>query len=343
MIHVFGPCSAESREQVLETAREIAIHFPNAIFRAGIWKPRTRPNHFEGVGKEGLEWLKDVRDETGLKIATEVANARHVEDCREYNFDVLWLGARTTVNPFYVQEIAVALKGFKGRVFVKNPVVPDLNLWIGAIERIEQAGIESVAAVHRGFHHFDTKPYRNKPQWEIPIGLMAKRPDIPVICDISHICGLPDLFKTVAQKALDLSMAGLHIETHLNPLNALSDAQQQITPQQLVDLLNELEVRRSSVDNPDFRMRLETLRNEIDNIDENLLRDLNKRMETVRSIGELKKDNGVTILQMSRWKNIVERYMSEGKTLGLSEHFLRDLLNAMHDEAMRKQNEVMNE
>jgi len=341
-ILVLGPCSAESRDQVLEVAKHVARWYPKAIFRAGIWKPRTRPNNFEGIGEIGLDWLSEVRQTTGLRIATEVANTKHVELCLNKGIDVLWLGARTTVNPFYVQEIAEALKGFEGTVMVKNPVVPDINLWLGAIERIEQVGISDVIAIHRGFHHYDSKPYRNLPQWEIPIELMSKREDIPIVCDISHISGNPSLFESLAQKAMDLEMAGLHIEVHSNPKNALSDAEQQITPSELDVLLSSIEKRNPFTDNIDFITKLEKLRSEIDDIDSNLLKNFHRRMLLVRNIGEIKKQNKVTILQVTRWKKIVSRYMDEGKALGLSKSFLEGLLNGLHDEGMRNQNDVMN-
>jgi chorismate mutase len=341
-LYIFGPCSAESRDQVVSVAKEIAKFHPKSIFRAGIWKPRTRPNNFEGVGEIGLSWLSEVQSETGMKVATEVANANHVELCLKAGIDALWLGARTTVNPFYVQEIAEALKGVNMPIFVKNPVAPDLNLWIGAIERLEKLGISQVAAIHRGFQNYDSKPYRNHPQWEIPIELMAKRPDVPIICDISHICGNPELFPTVAQKALDLNMAGLHIEVHPNPKAALSDAQQQITASDLRTLLSGLERRQVSIEDPDYQSLLDALRSQIDEVDEELIQNLFRRMEVIKKIGALKKENQITILQVNRWQKIVEHFMSEGKILGLGEDFLKGILNSIHLESMRNQNEIMN-
>lgn len=340
--YIFGPCSAESRDQVLNIAREIAAAYPMAIFRSGIWKPRTRPNNFEGVGAPGLAWLKEVQAETGLKVATEVANAGHVELCLKAGIDVLWIGARTTVNPFYVQEIAESLRGVNIPVFVKNPVAPDLNLWIGAIERLEKSGINQVAAIHRGFQNYDSKPYRNHPQWEIPIEFMARRPDVPLICDISHICGDPALFPSVAQLALDMNMTGLHIEVHPDPRKALSDAQQQITAAELHVLLTGLEHRQPSTDDIGYQEVLENLRSKIDIVDDSIIQKLYERMEIIKKIGLLKKENQITILQVNRWKKIVEHFMTEGKLLGLSDEFLKGILNSIHLESMRNQHDVMN-
>ena len=327
---------------MLTTARSISSAYPNAIFRAGLWKPRTRPNQFEGVGAGGLEWLAEVKKETGLRVATEVANAGHVQHCLDAGLDIFWIGARTTVNPFYVQEIAVALKDSHAKVFIKNPVSPDLNLWLGAIERIEQSGLTGIIAIHRGFQSYNSSPYRNKPQWEIPIELMSRRPDIPIICDISHICGDPMLFRQTAQKALDLNMAGLHVEVHPDPKSALSDSRQQITVEQLTELIDSLEFRRKSSDDATYLEMLRKLRREIDFADEELISALHRRVDLVRRIAVLKKENQVTILQVERWKEIIEHYLSDGKTAGLEESFLREVLNAIHDESMRVQNEIMN-
>jgi len=342
LIYIFGPCSAESEDQVLMTANEVVKKYPNAIFRSGIWKPRTRPNNFEGIGEKGLPWLQKVKKETGLRVATEVANTHHVELCLKAGIDVLWLGARTTVNPFYVQEIAEALKGVDISVYVKNPISPDLNLWIGAIERIEQAGITNVVAIHRGFQNYDSKPFRNLPQWEIPIELMAKRPDIPIICDISHICGNPKLFAGIAQKALDLNMAGLHVEVHPNPESALSDAKQQITPNELFELIEQLKFRKDNIDDPGYQAILELLRREIDDVDAGIVKLLFNRMEIIKKIGALKKENQITILQVNRWKEVVDHYITEGKAMGLSESFIKEILNSIHDESMLNQHDILN-
>lgn len=343
MTYIFGPCSAESREQVLSTAKNISSSFPKAIFRAGIWKPRTRPNNFEGIGEIGLSWLKEVQSEYGLRVATEVANTKHVELCLKAGIDILWIGARTTVNPFYVQEIAEALKGCDIPVYVKNPVSPDLSLWLGAIERLENVGIKEIVAIHRGFQVYDPGPYRNAPQWDLPIELMAVRPEIPIICDISHIGGNPSLFQAIAQKALDLNMAGLHIEVHPDPPAALSDAKQQITPEDLISLVKSLHFRRENLNDPDYLNVLQKLRNEVDEADDALIRAFVKRMQIIKRIGILKKENDVTILQVERWKNIVDHYLFEGQKLGLSEGFLKGILSFMHDESMRNQHDIMNQ
>ena len=339
---IFGPCSAETEDQVMHVAREVAEHYPKAIFRSGIWKPRTRPNNFEGIGEKGLDWLVRVQRETGLKTATEVANANHVEHVLKAGIDMVWIGARTTVNPFYVQEIADALRGVNIPVFVKNPVSPDLSLWLGAIERLEQSGIEEIAAIHRGFQNYQSHPYRNHPQWEIPIELMSLRPDIEIICDISHIGGNPALFSSIAQKAMDLNMAGLHVEVHPNPAQALSDAKQQITFEELTELLNGIEFRQMSTNDPDYHAVLEKLRQEIDEVDQHLINQFAQRMEVIRKIGMLKKENQITILQVNRWKKIMDHYLEAGRSLGLSEDFLKDLLNSIHDESMRNQHDIMN-
>lgn len=341
--YIFGPCSAESEEQTLETARQIAERFPKALYRAGIWKPRTRPNNFEGAGVKGLEWLQMVKKETGLKAATEVADAAHVEVCLKNGIDILWIGARTAVNPFSVQAIADALKGVDIPVIVKNPMVADLQLWIGALERIYQAGIDKLAAIHRGFHFYNSAPYRNMPQWEIAIELMSHFPDLPVICDVSHISGTPELIPSVAQKALDLNMQGLMVETHINPSVALSDAKQQVTPAQLEKIINELIFREPTADNEEFLNKMEILREEIDLIDSEILRQFAERMGLAREIGRYKKENNVTIFQRERWEYILNRCLNEGRPLGLSDSFLKGIYMQIHDESIRNQTEVMNE
>ena len=341
-MYVLGPCSAESREQVVETAVSIANHFPKSIFRAGIWKPRTRPGNFEGIGELGLSWLREAGDKSGLKVATEVANTRHVELALKNDIDVLWVGARTTVNPFYVQEIAEALKGMDIPIMVKNPLAPDFSLWLGAVERFEKVGTSQVIAIHRGFHHYDSKPYRNLPQWEIPIQLMAERPDLPILCDISHIGGDRALLAGIAQKAMDLNMNGLHIEVHPDPAEALSDSRQQITTDQLLDLISGIEWREATTDNQEFHQSLRHLRSEVDSIDQDVLKAFFRRMESISRIGALKKKNKVTVLQVKRWKKIEDHYLTEGKALGLSEEFLTKLLHIIHDESMRIQHDIMN-
>lgn len=339
---VSGPCGAETEEQLLDTARQIAKLNKVSIFRAGVWKPRTRPNSFEGVGSIGLQWLSKVKNETGLLTAVEVANAQHVEEALKNEVDILWIGARTTVNPFSVQEIADALRGTDIPVMIKNPVNPDIQLWIGALERINQAGITKLIAIHRGFYSFGKSIYRNTPQWEIPIQLKTIFPHLPVFCDPSHICGARDLLKGVAQKALDLDMDGLMIECHNDPDNALSDAKQQIKPHDLGELLAQLVCRKSSTNNTEFENQLDELRNRIDKIDEEILIALSKRMDIVEKIGEYKRDNNVTILQIERWKNIIKSRNFYAGTLGLDEDFIKKFIELIHTESIRKQTQVMN-
>lgn len=340
--YIFGPCSAETEDQTLETARQIAAFYPDSLFRAGIWKPRTRPNNFEGAGVQGLEWLKAVKQETGLKVSTEVADATHVEACLKAGVDVLWVGARTTVNPFSVQAIADALRGVDIPVFVKNPIVPDIQLWMGALERINQAGIKKLAAIHRGFHFHKSEPYRNLPRWEMPLEMMGEYPNLPMICDVSHISGNPQLIPSVAQKAMDLNMQGLMVETHINPSEALSDARQQITPYHLKELISGLILRTPTADNPEFDNIMEALRKKIDEIDHQVLAQFSERMNLVREIGMYKRANNVTIFQPSRWDAIIKRSLEEAPTLELSKEFVKGLLMQIHDESIRQQTEVMN-
>lgn len=339
---ISGPCSAETESQVLTTAKAIAAIDTNIIYRAGIWKPRTRPNAFEGMGNKALTWLKRVKEETGMLVATEVAKAQHVEACLKAGIDILWIGARTTVNPFSVQEIADALKGTNIPILVKNPVTPDLQLWIGALERINAAGITKLAAIHRGFHTGVASGFRNDPKWELAIELRTLLPDLPIICDPSHICGNTELIPYIAQKALDLDMHGLMIETHCIPQMALSDAKQQLKPEQLSDLLNRLVIRRADSDNLAFQTKLEQLRASINKTDEELLHLLMNRMITAEKIGAYKKENNVTILQTNRWESLLNDRLNTAQMMGLSEEFVRSLYVLIHDESIRKQNEVMN-
>jgi chorismate mutase len=327
---------------MLDTALQISAAFPKSIFRAGIWKPRTRPNTFEGIGDIGLEWMREVREQTGLWTATEVANADHVEKCLKAGIDVLWIGARTTVNPFSVQEIADALKGVDIPVFVKNPINPDAQLWAGGLERVNNAGIKKLAAIHRGFHSFDHGPFRNSPKWELAIELKTACPQLPVICDPSHISGTPELISYISQKAMDLEMDGLMIETHRDPKSALSDARQQVKPSQLKEIIDELNIRSSVIDNPDFRNKLEELRSIIRTLDNDLLELLAKRMAISEQIGEYKKENHVTILQVAHWKNLFEESLRTGHVLGLPEGFIKGMYELIHDESIRRQTEVMN-
>jgi chorismate mutase len=340
---IAGPCGAENEKQVLETAEGISKLGRANIFRAGIWKPRTRPGTFEGAGIPGLSWLQEVKNRTGLLTTVEVASTEHVEAALKNKVDILWIGARTTVNPFMVQEIAEALTGIDIPVMVKNPVTPDLLLWIGALERINKAGIKKLVAIHRGFHTYEKSNYRNAPKWELPIELKRMFPNLPVICDISHISGRPDLLRIVAQKALDLDFAGLMIETHINPKEALSDAEQQITPETLSELLNSLVIRKSTSTNKDFISRLEQLRSVIDELDEEIIHSIAKRMEISEKIGECKRDNNVAILQVSRWEEVISRLIRLGEKKGLSKEFMKQLLQLVHIESIRKQSETMNE
>jgi chorismate mutase len=335
--YFFGPCSAESPEQLYKTAAGIAANFQEVIFRAGVWKPRTRPNTFEGIGVEALEWLQEIKRQFKFQLTTEVANAEHVEACLKAGIDILWIGARTTVNPFSVQEIADAIKGVDIPVFVKNPINPDFSLWMGALERINKAGIKKLGAIHRGFHMTDNGPYRNAPNWDLAIHLKASLPDMPMICDVSHISGKPQLIPHVAQKAIDLDMDGLMVETHIHPEKALSDREQQLTPAQLKTLIEQLTPKNKSSADEEFKGKLELLREEIDKIDDDLLERIATRMELAKQIGEYKKNNKVTVLQVNRWQEILNRSLKSGNALGLSEKFVRGLLNAIHDESIRQQ------
>ncbi|GAB4322791.1 MAG: bifunctional 3-deoxy-7-phosphoheptulonate synthase/chorismate mutase type II [Bacteroidales bacterium] len=336
---ISGPCSAESEEQTLETARRISTTGKVSVFRAGVWKPRTRPGMFEGRGEKALQWLQKVKELTGLKVTVEVANPEHIELALKYGIDILWIGARTVVNPFSMQEVAHALRGVDIPVMVKNPVNPDLNLWLGALERLREAGITRMAAIHRGFWFFERSPYRNAPMWEIPIELKRQCPDLPMICDPSHICGTPSLLLPVAQKALDLEMDGLMIESHSNPKEALTDARQQITPEELNELINSL-IIRDSMASKNFRNRLEKLRSEVDKIDGELLQILARRMELIDELGKYKRDHNITILQLKRWSNIVEERLKMGVASGLDRDFLLRILEIVHTESIRRQSEI---
>jgi len=337
-----GPCSAETEEQVLKTAHELK-EIGVKIFRAGIWKPRTRPNAFEGVGKKGLPWLKKVKEETGLLTTTEVANVTHVFEALKYGVDILWLGARTTANPFAVQEIADALNGVDIPVMIKNPINPDVELWIGALERINNAGIKKLAAIHRGFSAYSKSLYRNTPQWQIPIELKRRIPKLPLICDPSHICGSRELLFEVAQKSMDLNFDGLIIESHINPDKALSDASQQITPTALKKLVGNLILRKSDIENTMVLTNLEEMRQEIDKYDDSLMEILEKRMTVSRRIGEYKKKNNITILQSGRWDELLKKRIDDAIKKGLSEDFIIRLFRAIHQESINHQTKVMNE
>lgn len=336
-IVIAGPCSAESEEQVMETAKQLKSQDVQ-IFRAGIWKPRTRPNAFEGVGVEGLEWLRKVKRELGMYVGTEVANAQHVYDALKYDIDVLWIGARTTVNPFAVQEIADALKGVDIPVMVKNPVNPDVDLWIGAIERINQAGVKRIAAIHRGFGVYGKTLYRNDPQWHLPIELRRKVRDMPLFCDPSHIGGKRELIAPISQQALDLNFDGLMIESHISPDKALSDASQQVTPETLDYILSKLVLRDSKASTED----LNDLRKQIDKLDDHILETLSERMRVASQIGQYKKDHNMTILQTGRFDEILTKRAAQAKEFGLTEGFVKDVLSSIHEESVLHQNRTMN-
>lgn len=337
---IAGPCSAESPSQLIQTAKGIAINYPKAIFRAGVWKPRTRPGSFEGKGEEALVWLNDMKAQTGLRFAVEVATPLHVELALKHNVDLMWIGARTVVNPFSVQELAEALKGVVHvPVLIKNPIHPDVNLWIGAIERIMNAGINDVAAVHRGFHQYGHSQFRNDPAWEIPIQLKTQMPELPLFCDPSHIAGNRTLLTFIAQRAMDLDMDGLMIETHCTPDLALSDAKQQITPETLHQLLTGLRIGQSESDTEDTGDELQLLRNSIDSIDDELVQLFAKRIDFSKKIGKYKQENNVTILQIRRWKKTLKTQIKNGSALGLNEEFVKAIYQLIHDESISVQSQ----
>lgn len=340
---ISGPCSAETEDQLLATAHLLAKTGKVSVLRAGIWKPRTRPGEFEGIGSIGLTWLKRAKEETGLPTAVEVANAKHVEEALAAGVDILWVGARSTVNPFTVQEIADALKGVDVPVLVKNPVNPDIQLWIGALERINNAGITKLGAIHRGFSSFEKTAFRNEPMWELAIQLKTLAPELPIINDPSHICGNRELIQYVAQKALDLDMQGLMIESHLDPSVAWTDAKQQVTPAALSELMNILTLRKPEIKDKDFTDKLADLRENIDKLDDQILQKLAERMQVVQKIGEYKRDNGVTILQVNRWDQIMNKRSSFASALKLDLNFTGKLLELIHSESIRKQTEIMND
>lgn len=340
---ISGPCSAETEEQVLESARELKKLNKVNIFRAGIWKPRTRPNSFEGVGAAGLQWLRLVKQETGMLTATEVANEKHVYEALKYGVDMLWIGARTSVNPFTVQEIADALKGVDVMVFVKNPINPDIELWIGAIERIANAGIKRLGAIHRGFSSYEKTTYRNQPNWQLPIEMRRRIPDLPIICDPSHIGGARQYLYEISQKAMDLNFDGLMIESHPDPSVALSDAAQQVTPHELNELLSRLIMRNPSTTDQKLLDVLGELRQQIDLFDDHLIDLVERRMKVSEKIGHYKKENNITILQTSRWDEIVKRAILRGRAKGLSDELIDSLFKAIHQESINRQMSIMND
>lgn len=339
---IAGPCSAETEEQVMETARQLAHLKEVCVFRAGIWKPRTRPNSFEGIGSEGLKWLRQVKQETGLMVGTEVANEKHVYEALKYGIDMLWIGARTSVNPFTVQEISDALNGVDVMVLVKNPINPDLELWIGAIERIARAGITRLGAIHRGFSAFEKTVYRNQPNWQLPIELRRRIPDLPIICDPSHISGAREYLYEISQKAMDLNFDGLMIESHIDPDKALSDSAQQLTPNDLRELLSRLILRSPVPADPRLLDMLGELRQQINVYDDALIEILEKRMKVAETIGRYKKENNITILQPTRWDEIIRKVMISGRSKGLSKELIDTVFKAIHQESINHQMKVMN-
>jgi chorismate mutase len=338
---IAGPCSAETEEQVIQTAQRLKNTGKIDVLRAGIWKPRTRPGAFEGIGTKGLPWLQKAKELTGLPIAVEVAKASHVELCLEFGIDIMWIGARTTVNPFAVQEVADALKGTNTPVLLKNPINPDLALWIGGMERLQNAGLTQLAAIHRGFSNAGEKIYRNRPQWQIAIDFKTAMPDIPMINDPSHICGRRDLLFKVAQKAMDLNFDGLIIESHITPDEAWSDAAQQITPEVYGQLISDLVIRQVDPEKQIEKSKLDRLRKDIDMIDEEIMGMLASRMKVAREIGEYKKQNNMTILQTGRWQEILGKFIDRGTSNGLSEEFIAKVIKAIHDESIEQQEKVM--
>ncbi len=336
-----GPCSVESEQQLLQTASELATLGKVDVLRAGIWKPRTSPGGFEGIGTKGLSWLLKAKQLTGLKTAVEVATPKHVEDALSFDVDVLWIGARTTVNPFSVQQIADALKGSNVPVLIKNPVNPDAKLWSGAVERIKNAGVESVGLIHRGFSSYGNTEFRNAPMWQLPIEMKRLYPDLAMICDPSHICGNRAGLLNVAQKSIDLDFDGLMIESHFDPASALTDKEQQLTPAALESLLSNLIQKRSGSDEQAYVTRLENLREQINHLDEELLSLIANRMKVAKEIGLVKKQNAVTVLQASRYNEILEKAYHKGKSLGLSEEFIRSYMEDIHIESIRLQNELL--
>jgi chorismate mutase len=339
---ISGPCSAETEEQVIQTATRLANTGKIDMLRAGIWKPRTKPGMFEGIGVRGLPWLLQAKKITGLPTTVEVATAKHVEDALNFDVDVLWIGARTTVNPFSVQECADALRGVNIPVLIKNPINPDLELWGGGIERLLKVGLKKVGMIHRGFSSYGNTEYRNAPMWHLPIEMKRRFPEMMMICDPSHICGRRDILLDVAQEAIDLDFDGLMLESHIDPDNAWSDAKQQVTPERLAELLSSIKWRHETTDKKEFITALEKLREQINQIDDELMLLIGQRMKIADKIGEYKRENSITILQTNRWNEILERAFKKGERLGLSKEFITKYFDAVHMESINHQNKVMN-
>ena len=340
---ISGPCSAETEEQLVNTALELSHENKVDILRAGIWKPRTKPGMFEGIGVKGLPWLASAKKMTGMPVTVEVATARHVESALQFDVDLLWIGARTTVNPFSVQEICDALRGTDIPVLIKNPINPDLELWCGGIERLQKAGLKNVGMIHRGFSNYGNTQYRNAPMWQLPIEMKRRFPEMLLICDPSHICGNRTGLHIIAQKSIDLDFGGLMIETHLTPDEAWSDAKQQITPKELSGLLNNLIWRSETSQQQEFLTALATLREQINQVDDELLALISQRMKIAENIGTYKKENNITILQTQRWNEILETAINKGSFLGLSKDFITKYLDAIHLESISHQNKIMND
>lgn len=338
---IAGPCSAETEEQVLKIAHQLKDS-DATVFRAGIWKPRTRPGNFEGVGALGLKWLQRAKEETGLLTTTEVANPHHVELALEHDIDILWIGARTTVSPFIVQDIADALKGTDKPVLIKNPVNPDLALWLGAVERFYKADVKNLGVIHRGFSTYEKTRYRNNPEWQIAVDLQNRFPDLPLILDPSHIAGRRDIIFDLCQTALDLNYDGLMVETHHNPDKAWSDAAQQITPDTLIKYTEDLRIRKVNDDAAEFKNKINTLRTQIDVVDHQLIEMLGKRMGIADAIGELKKEHNVAVLQNKRWNEILGKMILQGEEKNLSEEFILRVFKAIHQESINHQEKIIN-
>jgi len=340
---ISGPCSAETEDQVVETVQRLAATGKVDMIRAGIWKPRTRPGSFEGIGVKGLPWLLRAKKLTGLPTMVEVATGKQVEDAISFEVDVLWIGARTTVNPFSVQELADALRGTDVPVLIKNPINPDLELWTGAVERVAKSGVKQIGLIHRGFSSYGNTEYRNAPMWHLAIEMKRRYPELLFINDPSHICGRCDILHDVAQKAIDLDYDGLMIESHIDPEHAWSDAKQQLTPEKLADLLDSIIWRREDVNSEEYHAALEKLRQQINHLDDELMQILGQRMKISEKIGAYKKNNNITILQTNRWNEILQRAVQKGESLGLSKEFITKYFDAMHMESINHQNKIMNE
>ena len=338
---ISGPCSLESEEQAMATARELVKDKRVFVYRGGVWKPRTRPGSFEGMGSIALEWLNTVKKETGLMVGTEVASATHVEECLNAGIDVMWIGARSTASPFVVQEIADVLKGTDQVVMVKNPVNPDVQLWVGALERLNQAGLKNLVAIHRGFTPFGETKYRNYPSWKTVIELRQLLPDLPIICDPSHIAGKREFLFEISQKAFDMGMDGLMLESHIDPSCALSDKDQQVTPAELAKILDKLVIKYTSSNNPQFENMLDTLRSRIDGIDHEIIEILSSRNEIVKQIANYKKENKVTALQINRWSQIMEDRLNLAHKLNMDETFVKIIFQLIHEDSVRQQTEIM--